>query len=270
VIRLVDHRHESSLISVHGNYKWIRSASTDVGHLDDACTHPAQQLASCTRCSKRSRNSGANPRTKQPRSSEYEKQSAHPYEPDIAIKIFCWLESDRIVIVLVRFNKAKLGDLWYTSASEQKPCRPVVTHTPIKYGRTVMTARAPASSSQPGDPTDVAFGRVNERLSRMLVKPGMREAVATRRAEMRDADRAHAMGLAALRKAAELTQTELAEALGISQAAVAKTEQREDLLLSTLNAYIEALGGQAHIVITFNGDEVDLNLGALRLNAETA
>ena len=130
--------------------------------------------------------------------------------------------------------------------------------------------KAAHTSSQPGDPTDVAFVRGNDRLARMLAKPGMQEAVAARRGKMRDADRAHAMGLAALRKAAELTQTELAETLGISQAAVAKTEQREDLLLSTLNAYIEALGGQAHIVITFNGEEIDLDLGALRRSATPA
>jgi DNA-binding transcriptional regulator YiaG len=126
------------------------------------------------------------------------------------------------------------------------------------------------ASSQPGDPTDVTFVRGNERLARMLAKPGMKEAVAARRARMHVADRAHAMGLAALRKAAELTQTELAQTLGVSQAAVAKTEQREDLLLSTLNAYIEALGGQAHIVISFNGEEVDLDLGALHRNATSA
>lgn len=127
-----------------------------------------------------------------------------------------------------------------------------------------MTAIAGASS-QPGDSTDVSFLRGNERLERMLAKPGMREAVAARRAKMLDADRAHAMGLAALRKAAELTQSELAQTLGVSQAAVAKTERREDLLLSTLNAYIEALGGHAHIVMTFdNGEEIDVDLGALR------
>lgn len=126
------------------------------------------------------------------------------------------------------------------------------------------------ASSQPGDPTDVTFVRGNERLARMLAKPGMKKAIAARRAKMHDADRAHAMGLAALRKAAELTQTDLAQALGVSQAAVAKTEQREDLLLSTLNAYIEAIGGQAHIVISFNGEEIDLDLGALRTNATPA
>ena len=123
------------------------------------------------------------------------------------------------------------------------------------------------TSSHPGDPTDVAFLRGNDRLARMLAKPGMQEAVAARRATMHDADRAHAMGLAALRKAAELTQTQLAHLLGISQAAVAKTEQRQDLLLSTLNAYIEALGGQAHIVITLHGQEIDLDLGALSSKA---
>lgn len=132
-----------------------------------------------------------------------------------------------------------------------------------------MTTPAHASS-QPSDPTEIPFVRGNDRLKRMLAKPGMQDAVTARRAKMRDADRAHAMGLAALRKAAELTQTELARTLGISQAAVAKTEQREDLLLSTLAAYIEALGGQAHIVISFNGEEVDLDLGALRRNATPA
>ena len=43
-----------------------------------------------------------------------------------------------------------------------------------------MTKAAPASS-QPGDPTDVAFVRGNDRLARMLAKPGMKEAVAARR-----------------------------------------------------------------------------------------
>jgi len=127
------------------------------------------------------------------------------------------------------------------------------------------------ASSKPGDATDVTFVRGNERLERMLAKPGMRDAVAARRANMQAADRAHAMGVAALRKAAELTQSELAQTIGVSQAAVAKTEQREDLLLSTLSAYIEALGGQAHIVVTFeNGEEIDVDLAALRQKAAPA
>ena len=127
-----------------------------------------------------------------------------------------------------------------------------------------MSANVAAASSQPGDTTDVAWIRGNDRLTQMLDKPGMREAVAARQAKMRDADRAHAIGLAALRKAAELTQTDLAKSLGISQAAVAKTEQRDDLLLSTLNAYLEALGGQARVIVTFDGgQEIEVDLAAL-------
>ncbi|MGH3849499.1 MAG: helix-turn-helix domain-containing protein, partial [Pseudonocardiaceae bacterium] len=68
-------------------------------------------------------------------------------------------------------------------------------------------------------------------------------AIAEHRAEMVDADRRYAMGLAAVRHAFDLTQTELAERLGVSQANVAKIEKRSDLLVSTLRSYLAALGG---------------------------
>lgn len=42
---------------------------------------------------------------------------AHPYEQDIAIRIIVWFESDRVVVALVGFNKARLGDVWYASAA---------------------------------------------------------------------------------------------------------------------------------------------------------
>lgn len=42
---------------------------------------------------------------------------AHPYEPDIAIRIICWFENDILIVALVGFNKAKLGDVWYASAA---------------------------------------------------------------------------------------------------------------------------------------------------------
>jgi hypothetical protein len=45
---------------------------------------------------------------------------------------------------------------------------------------------------------------------------------------------------------------------------VAKTEQRHDLLLSTLRAYLEAIGGHVRIVVTFQGGgEVGLDLSQL-------
>ena len=76
---------------------------------------------------------------------------------------------------------------------------------------------------------------------------------------MEDADRTYAMGLAALRQAADLTQVELARKLGVSQAAVSRIEQPHDLLLSTLNAYLQAVGGHARVIVQFaDGHEVDL------------
>src|SRR4051812_9288707 len=42
---------------------------------------------------------------------------SHPYEPDIAVRIIFWFESDVLVVALVGFNKAKLGDVWYSSAA---------------------------------------------------------------------------------------------------------------------------------------------------------
>lgn len=127
-----------------------------------------------------------------------------------------------------------------------------------------MSANATDTSSRPEDSTEVTWVHGNDRLERALNKPGMRDVVTSHREAMRDADRTHAMGLAALRKAGDLTQAEVAKVLGITQAAVAKTEQREDLLLSTLNAYIEALGGRARVVVTFDGAETDIDLAALR------
>ena len=47
------------------------------------------------------------------------------------------------------------------------------------------------------------------------------------------------------------TQSTLAKQLGISQTALSHRERRDDILLSTLNAYVEALGGQLHVAATF-------------------
>jgi len=104
----------------------------------------------------------------------------------------------------------------------------------------------------------------DERVRRLREKPTLSEDVEVARREMRESDRAQAIGLAALRRAADLTQVELARQLGVSQAAVAKTEQRRDLLLSTLNAYLEAIGGHLRIIVSFDGGgEVELDVGQL-------
>ena len=65
-----------------------------------------------------------------------------------------------------------------------------------------------------------------------------------------------------LRKAKALTQTQLAETLGIRQATVAQMEKRNDLLISTLRSYIEAMGGRLDLVVAFP-DRVPVHIGGL-------
>lgn len=111
---------------------------------------------------------------------------------------------------------------------------------------------------------DETFIRGNERIERLAERPDLAEDVARVRRDMEDADRTYAMDLAALRQAADLTQVELARKLGVSQAAVSRIEQPHDLLLSTLNAYLQAVGGHVRVIVQFtDGHEVDLDLSSL-------
>jgi transcriptional regulator with XRE-family HTH domain len=61
--------------------------------------------------------------------------------------------------------------------------------------------------------------------------------------------------LAAIRRAAGLTQTEVAANLGVGQAQVSKVERQCDMLLSTLVSYLAALGVEAKLVVQM-GDQV--------------
>jgi transcriptional regulator with XRE-family HTH domain len=61
--------------------------------------------------------------------------------------------------------------------------------------------------------------------------------------------------LARLRRETGLTQVELAERLGVKQAAVSKLERKTDLLMSSLANYLEALGVDARIIVNVSGRE---------------
>lgn len=57
-------------------------------------------------------------------------------------------------------------------------------------------------------------------------------------------------GLSSLRQNLELSQRDLAKALGISQPAVAKIEQRgNEIKLSTLKRYVETMGGKLSLAV---------------------
>ncbi|MEE1923155.1 XRE family transcriptional regulator [Pseudomonas sp. 148P] len=61
------------------------------------------------------------------------------------------------------------------------------------------------------------------------------------------------MTIQALRRELGLTQEGLAEQMDIRQATVSKVEKRNDMLISTLRNYVEALGGRLELVANMPG-----------------
>lgn len=56
-----------------------------------------------------------------------------------------------------------------------------------------------------------------------------------------------------LRKAARYTQDDLAVAMGVGQGAISRIEKRDDMLVSTLQHYVESVGGTLKMLVTFPG-----------------
>lgn len=119
-------------------------------------------------------------------------------------------------------------------------------------------------TDEPGTQESPSRGFVrgsSERMERLRQRPGATERVAAIREEMRAVDRVRAMNIAAIRKAADLTQMELAHRLSVGQSVVSRTERSEDMLLSTLANYLSATGADAaSILVRVNGIEVELDL----------
>ena len=80
--------------------------------------------------------------------------------------------------------------------------------------------------------------------------PRTSEEQAAGKAAARERREAYMRGhqLAEMRAAAGLTQTELAEALGVSQARVSKIEHGEISGIDVVRAYVAALGGTIDVV----------------------
>ena len=66
------------------------------------------------------------------------------------------------------------------------------------------------------------------------------------------------MNLQELRKAQFLTQHELAKKLGVKQAEISRLENREDILLSSLNSWVEAMGGTLEITAKIGDEKIIL------------
>ena len=71
---------------------------------------------------------------------------------------------------------------------------------------------------------------------------------------------AEEMTMRELRKARQITQTELAKTLGIKQEQISRIEKRTDMHISTLRRAIEAMGGELTLTAKFpDGIPVKLN-----------
>jgi DNA-binding XRE family transcriptional regulator len=86
---------------------------------------------------------------------------------------------------------------------------------------------------------------LEDKLARL---PGERRAkVDARAAELI----AEEMTLRDLRRALDRTQVHLARELGVKQETVSRLEKRNDMLLSTLRSYVEAMGGELDLIAKF-------------------
>ena len=67
------------------------------------------------------------------------------------------------------------------------------------------------------------------------------------------------MPLHQLRQAMNLTQEELASTLNVKQATVSKLERRDDMYISTLARFVEAVGGELEVRARFPNGDVKIN-----------
>ncbi|GAA0975789.1 hypothetical protein GCM10009555_034280 [Acrocarpospora macrocephala] len=44
---------------------------------------------------------------------------SHVYHPDVAVRLICWFppKADTVVVALFAGDKAKIGDIWYSSVA---------------------------------------------------------------------------------------------------------------------------------------------------------
>jgi len=98
----------------------------------------------------------------------------------------------------------------------------------------------------------------SELQAKVEARPGATERLAALRAETLEEIR-----LYELRHAEAVSQVELAGRLEVTQGAISKLEQSDDVRVSTLRQYLEALGARLELVAVFDEEErrVPVHLG---------
>lgn len=89
-------------------------------------------------------------------------------------------------------------------------------------------------------------------------RPGAQERLAVKRAETLDEIR-----LFQLRHSEAVSQAELAGRLDVTQGSISKLEHSEDVRVSTLRQYLDALGARLELVAVFEDEDrrVPIHLG---------
>jgi DNA-binding transcriptional regulator YiaG len=121
-----------------------------------------------------------------------------------------------------------------------------------------MTKRGRAIENQPT--TLVGTTAAARKIAKLRAIPGVAEASARTYTAMIEDDRRYVENLAAIRKAAALTQIDLARQMGVPQSEVSRIERQTDMLLSTFTGYLSAAGENPRVVVTINGQDVELEL----------
>jgi len=100
--------------------------------------------------------------------------------------------------------------------------------------------------------------KFSELYREVLARPGAAERQAAKRAETLEE-----MRLYELRHAEAISQAELAGRLEVTQGAVSKLENAEDVRVSTLRQYLKALSARLELVAVFEEDDrrVPVHLG---------
>ena len=115
-------------------------------------------------------------------------------------------------------------------------------------------------------PDGPMFADITDEVDAMLTEPQTAAFIESQRPAREAMNRAFAMNLATIRKAAELTQKDIATAMGRDQSSVSKMETRSDMLLSTLAEYLLAAGvDAATITVTVKG--LDYTFDLTHMNA---
>lgn len=115
-----------------------------------------------------------------------------------------------------------------------------------------------AHESAEGGIALVARTKFSEIRDKVAARPG-----ATDRLAMLRAGTLEEIGLYELRHAEAVSQAELAGRLDVTQGAISKLEHSDDVRVSTLRLYLEALGARLELVAVFDEDgrRVPVHLG---------